>query len=178
VGCTVLQMWRGGAPWALQVRVLHTSAVAGHEAVPDPPERSAGARTRRSGRHTEIPDPSRGRSGTPAASAERPSLRGTWRRQTPSRVGSGSGVIRVVRWSLVSRSWQNSNGNCVEHVSSRVAGSHSAATASGMAEQWPELADGTSVTATVGNGGLTPSVLGAVEEWLAFNASVRWVGER
>ena len=22
VGCTVLQMWRGGAPWALQVRVL------------------------------------------------------------------------------------------------------------------------------------------------------------
>ena len=23
VGCTVLQMWRGGAPWALQVRVLH-----------------------------------------------------------------------------------------------------------------------------------------------------------
>ena len=24
VGCTVLQMWRGGTPWALQVRVLHT----------------------------------------------------------------------------------------------------------------------------------------------------------
>ena len=47
-----------------------------------------------------------------------------------------------------------------------------------MAEQWPELADGTAVTATVGNGGLTPSVLGAVEEWLAFNASVRWAGER
>ena len=23
VGCIVLQMWRGGAPWALQVRVLH-----------------------------------------------------------------------------------------------------------------------------------------------------------
>ena len=47
-----------------------------------------------------------------------------------------------------------------------------------MAEQWPELADGTPVTATVGNGGLTPSVLGAVEEWLAFNASVRRAGER
>src|SRR6185437_15028499 len=30
----------------------------------------------------------------------------------------------------------------------------------------------------VGNGGLTPSVLGAVEEWLAFNASVRRAGER
>ena len=23
VGCTVLQMWRGGVPWALQVMVLH-----------------------------------------------------------------------------------------------------------------------------------------------------------
>ena len=47
-----------------------------------------------------------------------------------------------------------------------------------MAEQGPELADGTPVTSTVGNGGLTPSVLGAVEEWLAFNASVRRAGER
>ena len=28
------------------------------------------------------------------------------------------------------------------------------------------------------NGGLTPSDPGAVEEWLAFNASVRWAGER
>ena len=47
-----------------------------------------------------------------------------------------------------------------------------------MAEQLPGLADGTPVTATVSNGGLTPSVLGAVEEWLAFNASVRRAGER
>ena len=47
-----------------------------------------------------------------------------------------------------------------------------------MAEQWPELADGTPVTATVRNGGLTLSVLGDVEEWLAFNASVRKAGER
>ena len=47
-----------------------------------------------------------------------------------------------------------------------------------MAEQGPELADGTPVTATVGNGGLTPSVLSAVEEWLALNASVRRAGER
>ena len=23
VGCTVLQIWRGGVPWALQARVLH-----------------------------------------------------------------------------------------------------------------------------------------------------------
>ena len=37
--------------------------------------------------------------------------------------------------------------------------------------------DRTPVTATVGNGGLTPSDLGAVEEWLAFNASVRRAGE-
>ena len=47
-----------------------------------------------------------------------------------------------------------------------------------MAEQGLELADGTPVTAIVGNGGLTPSVLGAVEEWLALNASVRRAGER
>ena len=123
VGCTVLQMWRGHVPWALQVRVLHAPAVTGHVAIPDPHEWSAGARTRRSGRHTEFPDPSRGRSETPAASAERPSLRGTWRRRTPSRAGGGSGVIRVMRWSSDSRSWQNSNGNCAERVSSRIAGS-------------------------------------------------------
>ena len=30
----------------------------------------------------------------------------------------------------------------------------------------------------MGNGGLTPSVLGSVEEWLSFNASVRRAGER
>ena len=52
-----------------------------------------------------------------------------------------------------------------------VAGSHSVATASGMAEQWPELADETPVTATVGNGGLTPSDSGAMEEWLALMPS-------
>ena len=42
----------------------------------------------------------------------------------------------------------------------------------------PELVDGTPVIATMGNGGLTPSVLGTVEEWLALNASVRRAGER
>ena len=40
------------------------------------------------------------------------------------------------------------------------------------------MADKTPVTATVGNGGLAPSGPGAVEEWLAFNASVRRAGER
>ena len=38
--------------------------------------------------------------------------------------------------------------------------------------------DGTPVTATVQSGGLTPSDPGAAAEWLAFNASVRRVGER
>ena len=57
--------------------------------------------------------------------------------------------------------------------------SHSVATVSGMAEQGPELADGTPVTATVGNGSLTPSMLSTVEEeWLAFNASVRRADEQ
>ena len=55
---------------------------------------------------------------------------------------------------------------------------HSVATASGMGEQGAELADGTPITATVGNGGMTPSDLGAMEEWLALNASVRRAGER
>ena len=40
------------------------------------------------------------------------------------------------------------------------------------------MADETPVTATVGNDGLTPSVLGSMEEWLAFNASIRRAGER
>ena len=39
-----------------------------------------------------------------------------------------------------------------------------------MAEQWPKSADGTPVAAIMRNGGLTPSVLGAVEEWSAFNS--------
>ena len=38
--------------------------------------------------------------------------------------------------------------------------------------------DRTPVTAAVRNGGLTPSDPGAMEEWLAFNASVRRAGER
>ena len=40
------------------------------------------------------------------------------------------------------------------------------------------MADETPVIATVGNGVLAPSDPGAVEEWLAFNASVRRAGER
>ena len=60
VGGTVLQTWRDGVSWALQVRVLRAPAVVGHAAVPDSPGRSAGVHTRRSGRHVEVPDPSRG----------------------------------------------------------------------------------------------------------------------
>ena len=40
------------------------------------------------------------------------------------------------------------------------------------------MADGTPITAIVGNGGLTLSALGAVEECMAFNASVQRAGER
>ena len=46
VGCTCLQMWRGGVPWALQVRVLRAPAAAGRAAVPDLPRISAGVRTK------------------------------------------------------------------------------------------------------------------------------------
>ena len=83
----------------------------------------------------EIPDPSRGRSGPPAASAEHPSLGDVWQRRIPFRAGDRCGAVGVVRWNPDSRSWQNSNGSCAEHVSYRVAGSHSVATASGMSEQ-------------------------------------------
>ena len=37
VGCTVLQMWCDGVPWALQVRVLRAPVVTGGTAIPDPP---------------------------------------------------------------------------------------------------------------------------------------------
>ena len=46
VGCTVLQMWRGVVPWALQVRVLRDPVVTGHVAIPDPPGQSAGVCTK------------------------------------------------------------------------------------------------------------------------------------
>ena len=46
VRCTVLQMWRDGAPWALQARVLRAPVVTGHVAIPDPPGQSAGVRTK------------------------------------------------------------------------------------------------------------------------------------
>ena len=46
IGCTVLQTWRDGVSWALQVRVLRVSAVTGHVAIPDLPGQSAGMRTK------------------------------------------------------------------------------------------------------------------------------------
>ena len=60
-------------------------------------------------------------------------------------------------------SWQHSGWSSAEHVSHSIASSHSGTAASGMAEQCPELADGTPITATVGSGGLTSSDPGAVE---------------
>ena len=63
VGCTVLQMWRGGALWALQVRILHIYVCAsgdGARGGPDPLDGVLACALRRSGSHMEIPDPSRG----------------------------------------------------------------------------------------------------------------------
>ena len=60
VGCTVLQMWRGGAPWALQIRVLHAPMVAGLAAVPDPSGRSAGVCTKEVRGSREGPGPLKG----------------------------------------------------------------------------------------------------------------------
>ena len=59
VGRTGLQMWRGGVPWALQVRVLRAPAAAGHAAVPDPPDGALACTLRRSEGRVEVPDPSR-----------------------------------------------------------------------------------------------------------------------
>ena len=61
VGCTVLQMWRGGIPWALQVRVLGAPAVTGHVAIPDPLDKVPACALRRSEGRVEVPDPSRGK---------------------------------------------------------------------------------------------------------------------
>ena len=61
VGCTVLRTWCGGAPWALLVRVLHASVVAGHAAVPDPLDNVPVRALRGSEGCVEVPDPSRGR---------------------------------------------------------------------------------------------------------------------
>ena len=58
-GCTVLQMWRGGVPWAMQVRVLRAPAVAGHVAIPDPLDGVLARALRRSEGRVEVPDPSR-----------------------------------------------------------------------------------------------------------------------
>ena len=60
VGCTVLQMWRGGVPWALQVRVLRAPAVTGHVAIPDPAGQSAGVRTKEVRRSRGGPGPLEG----------------------------------------------------------------------------------------------------------------------
>ena len=45
--------------WALQVRVLHAPAVAGHVVIPDPLDGVLACALRRSEGHVEVPDPSR-----------------------------------------------------------------------------------------------------------------------
>ena len=75
--CMVLYIRRSGVQWALRTRVLHAPAVVVARDGPGPPGRSAGVDTRRSGGHVEVPDSSRGRSGTPSVCAERPSRKDT-----------------------------------------------------------------------------------------------------
>jgi len=124
VGCTVLQMWRDGVPWALQVRVLRAPAVTGHVAIPDPPGQSVGVRTKEVRGSRGGPRPlEEGGPGPRPLVLGIPPRGGAWRHRTPPRAGGGSGAIRVMRWSPNSESWQNSNGNSAEPVSSRVAGS-------------------------------------------------------
>ena len=48
----------------------------------------------------------------------------------------------------------------------------------GFFESFPFFRTGSRPWAIVGNGGLTPSVLGTVEEWLELKASVRRAGEQ
>ena len=97
VRCTVFQMWRGGVAWALQARVLHIYMCAsgsGARGGPGAPLGGVLARALRgSGSHVEVPDPSGGRSGPPADSAEHPPLGDTWQRRTPSEQGTGSGPL-------------------------------------------------------------------------------------
>ena len=108
VGCTVLQMWRGGVPWALQVRVLRAPAVAGHVAIPDPPGQSAGVRTKEVRGSRGGPRPlEEGGPGPRPLVLGIPPRGGAWRHRTPPRAGGGSGAIRVMRWSPVGRSWRN-----------------------------------------------------------------------
>ena len=118
-----VQSSRCGVPWALQVRVLRAPAVTGHVAIPDPPGQSAGMRTKEVRGSRGGPGLIEGGGPCPRLLVMGIPLRGgAWRHRTPLRAGGGSGAIRVVRWSPDSRSWQNSNGNSAEHVSSRVAG--------------------------------------------------------
>ena len=57
VGRTVLKMWRSAGPTG---QGLVYSSGGGARGGPGPPGRSAVVHTRRSGRHVEVPDPSRG----------------------------------------------------------------------------------------------------------------------
>ena len=96
VGCTVFQTWRGDVPWALQVKVLHSYVR----------QRQWGTRRSRTSldgalacalggpRDTWMSrTPRGGRSGTPAGSAEHPSLGDTWRRRIPPEQGTGPGLL-------------------------------------------------------------------------------------
>jgi hypothetical protein len=100
VGCTVLQTWRDGVSWALQVRVLRVSAVTGHVAIPDPPGQSAGVRIKEVRRSRGGPGPIEGGGPGLRLLALGVPLRGACGDTGPlSRMGGGFGAIRVMRWS-------------------------------------------------------------------------------
>ena len=116
--------WRSVGPASQGLAYICVPAVTGRVVFPGPHGRSASACTKKVRESHGDPGPLEGGGpGPSAASAKRPSLRGTWRHRTPSREGGGPGALRVVRWSPDSRSWQNSNGSSAEPLSSCVAGS-------------------------------------------------------
>ena len=114
--------WRSVGPAGQGLAYIRAPAVMRHVAVPYPPGRGAGVCTKEVRESHGGPGPLEG--GGPGLRLPVLSIPpwGTWRRRTPSRAGGGPGAIHVVRWSPDSRSWQNSNGSCAEHISSRVAG--------------------------------------------------------
>ena len=119
--CMVFYIRRGGVRWALQVRVLHAPAVAGHTAIPDSLVEVRASTLGGPGDTWRSRTP-RGGSGAPAAGDGHPSSRGPWQHRTPSRAGGGPGAIRMVRWSPDGRNWRNSVGSSGKPVLSSVAG--------------------------------------------------------
>ena len=102
---------------------LACTSGSGARGDPGPPGRSAGVRTKEVRGSRGGPGPlEEGGPGPRLLMMGTPLRGGAWRHRTPPRAGGGSGAIRVMRWSPNGQSWQKSNGNSAEPVSSRVAG--------------------------------------------------------